>query len=74
MPGWNTSSSERQEGDEATLTGDLVTWTLLESYQHGHLIQATFTQKLKYSFHYVQVTDKKILERLQEMLARLKAK
>jgi hypothetical protein len=56
------------------IDGDLVTWTLLESYQHGHLIQATFTQKLKYSFHYVQVTDKKILERLQEMLARLKAK
>lgn len=56
------------------IEGDLVTWTLVESYQHGHLFQATFTQKIKYSSHYVQVTDRKILERLNEMLARLKAK
>ncbi len=55
------------------IEGDLVTWTLVESYQHGHLIQAKFTQKIKYSSHYVQVTDSKILERLKEMLARLKA-
>lgn len=54
--------------------GDLVTWTLVESYQHGHLFQATFTQKVKYSSHYVQVTEGKALARLKEMLARLKAK
>lgn len=56
------------------IEGDLVTWTLVESYQHGHLLQATFTQKIKYSTLYVQVTDSKILERLKEMLVRLKAK
>lgn len=54
--------------------GDLVTWTLVESYQHGHLFQATFTQTIKYSSRYDQVTDRKIIERLNEMLARLKAK
>lgn len=55
------------------IEGDLVTWTLVESYQHGQLFQATFTQKIKYSCNYVQVTDSKILERLKKMLARLKA-
>lgn len=55
------------------IEGDLVTWTLVESYQHGHLFQATLTQKIKYSSHYVQVTDSKVLGRLIEMLARLKA-
>lgn len=55
------------------IEGDLITWTLVESYQHGHLFQATFAQKIKYSSHYVQVTDSKILVRLKEMLARLKA-
>ena len=53
---------------------ELVTWTLVESYQHGHLIQATFTQKIMYSTHYVQVIDSSILLRLKEMLARLKVK
>ncbi|WP_421882408.1 restriction endonuclease [Methylibium sp.] len=53
---------------------DLVTWTLVESYQHGNLVQATFTQKIKYSSTYVQVTDSAVLQRLNEMLARLKAK
>lgn len=56
------------------IEGELVTWTLLESYQHGSLFQGTFTQKLKYSTHYVHIIDKKILERLNRMLARLKAK
>jgi len=56
------------------IEGDLVTWTLVESYQHGHLFQATFTQKVKYSSHYVQVVDSKILERLKEMLPQLKSK
>ena len=53
---------------------DLVTWTLLESYQHGHLVQATFTQKIKYSSHYVQVADSRTLDRLRQMLARLKSR
>jgi Restriction endonuclease len=56
------------------IEGDLITWMLLESYQHGHLIQAAFTQRLKYSSHYVRVTDEAILKRLNKMLVRLKAK
>ena len=56
------------------IDGELVTWTLLESYQHGHLIQATFTQKRKYAEHYVEVTDSSILDRLRSMLARLRSK
>jgi hypothetical protein len=53
---------------------NLVTWILLESYQHGHLVQVTYTQKIKYSSNYVEVTDRAIIHRLQKMLARLKAK
>lgn len=56
------------------IQGDMVTWTLVESYQHGHLFQATFTQKMKYSINYVQVTDSRVLSRLTKMLARLKAR
>lgn len=51
---------------------DLVTWTLVESYQHGHLVQATFTQKLRYAKYYTPVTDSKIQSRLLAMLAHLK--
>lgn len=54
------------------IEGDLVTWTLVESYQHGHLVQATLTQKLKYAKYYVPVTDNKVKSRLEVMLARLK--
>lgn len=54
--------------------GDLVTWTLLESYQHGNLFQGTFTQKLKHTSHYVEVTDAKIIHRLQAMLAKLRSR
>jgi len=56
------------------IEGNLVTWTVVESYQHGHLFQATLTQKIKYSSHYVEVIEPKVLARLKEMLARLKAK
>ena len=49
-----------------------MTWTLIESYQHGRLVQATFTQKLKYTKFYVPVTDNKIKIRLETLLARLK--
>jgi hypothetical protein len=54
------------------IEGELVTWTLVESYQHGHLFQATIRQNLKYSEYYVPVTDDKIKARLEAMLARLK--
>ena len=55
------------------IEGDLVTWTLVESYQHGQLFQATAKQKLEYSRYYVPVTDSKIKARLEAMLARFKS-
>lgn len=54
------------------IEGDLITWTLLESYQHGHLFQATFTQKQQYAKHYALITDAAIIDRLNGMLARLR--
>jgi len=56
------------------IEGDLVTWTLLESYQHGHLVQATFTQKLQFAKYYIPVTDSKIRRRLESMLSRLRGR
>lgn len=55
-----------------SITGELIRWYLVESYQHGQLIQSIFTQKTKYSRHYVEVTEKTVLVRLQEMLADMK--
>jgi Restriction endonuclease len=51
----------------------LITWILVESYQHGHLFQAELTQKMEYSRHYVEVTDERTLQRLRAMLTQLKA-
>jgi hypothetical protein len=53
------------------IDGDTVRWWLVESYQHGVLVQAEMTQKLDNCKGYVEVTDKKTLARLQQMLARL---
>ena len=46
----------------------LATWIIVESYQHGHLFQATATQKIEHSKHYLEVTDKRLLTRLRSML------
>ena len=42
---------------------------LVESYQYGMLLQARLVLETKYAAYYVEVTDKKRLERLQRMLA-----
>lgn len=52
----------------------MVHWTLLESYQHGRLIQARFTQKLRYGTDFVPVTDPKIRDRLQRLLERMRSR
>jgi hypothetical protein len=52
------------------VNGSKVTWKLIESFQSGDLIRATTTQDISYSYHYIEVTDKRILERMR---ARLKA-
>ena len=47
---------------------DLAHYILIESYQFGMLVQARLIQKTKYSVYYVEVTDKKRIERLNKML------
>ena len=49
----------------------LVSWVLVESYQHGTLFQGEFTQDIEYSKYYVEVTDEKRLVRLKRMLQAL---
>jgi len=55
-----------------SIVGNTVTWVLVESYQHGDLLQATLTQDIKYAQHYIEVTDNKRVERLRKMLANYK--
>ena len=50
------------------IANDLVHYILVESYQFGKLIQARIVQKTKYSVHYVEVKDKKRLDRLKKKL------
>lgn len=51
-----------------SIKGALVTWHVIESFQNGELYRATVTQDIKYSQHYIPVSDKKILNRLQRRL------
>ena len=51
------------------IENNLAHYILIESYQFGMLIQARFTQKTKYSMDYVEVKDKKRLQRLERMLS-----
>ena len=46
----------------------LVTWIVLENYQHGILFQATLEQKIEFAKHYLEITDKRLLVRLNSML------
>jgi len=51
--------------------GDLMWLDLVESYQHGDLLQAWGgAQKLKYANYYVEVTDPNLIARLQELVER----
>ena len=52
-----------------SITNDTVTWILVESYQHGRLVQSSLEQDVQYSSYYVEVTDKKKLHHLQTMLS-----
>jgi len=56
------------------LDNETAYFTLIESYQFGMLFQARFSQKIKYANHYVEVTDKKRLDRLNRMLMHFKEK
>ena len=48
---------------------ELLTWTAIETYQHGMLMQSTFTQRPQYAIGMVAITDPVVLKRLRRMLA-----
>jgi hypothetical protein len=52
------------------ICNDLVEWILIESFQHGHLVQVEFTQSTDYSDFYVEVSDNRTLARLKKRLVR----
>jgi hypothetical protein len=51
------------------VTPSMLTWIAIETYQHGRLFQATYTQEPKYAQGMVAVTDSATLKRLNRMLA-----
>jgi hypothetical protein len=48
------------------IEGDLITWWLLESYQHGHKIDVTFTQTIENAKGYQLIVDTKLINRLRD--------
>ena len=42
----------------------LVTWDMIESFQNGEKMSGSFTQSTDYAAHYIPVTDKEIVTRL----------
>ncbi|MCK5601382.1 restriction endonuclease [Candidatus Pacearchaeota archaeon] len=54
------------------IEGDTVSMVMVESYQHGNLVQATYEQEIKYSCHYVEVKDNKKLSMLRKLSKRFK--
>lgn len=47
---------------------------LVESFQHGQLVQAHLKMRTKYANHYVPVSEQATIQRLSRRLSRLKAK
>lgn len=56
------------------IDGNLAKIDMVESFQHGQLIQAGMTVETRFASHYIPVTDKAVTERLQRRLGQLKAK
>jgi Restriction endonuclease len=54
--------------------GDLITLTMLEGYQHGKHLQATFKVLRENADNFVEITDEKEVERLKAMLNTLRRK
>ena len=57
-----------------SLENDLLTIYLVESYQHGSLIQGVFQQETKHNKTFVEITDKKEIWRLEKMLRKMKSR
>jgi hypothetical protein len=56
------------------INAEVATILLVESFQHGELVQAELKVQLKYANHYSQVTDSLVIARLTRRLARLKGR
>jgi hypothetical protein len=54
------------------ISGRSVTWSIVESFQNGELIQAVMTQDIAWSPHYIPVNDKVIVSRLNARLKDLR--
>src|SRR4029077_2186948 len=54
--------------------GNLITLTMLEGYQHGRHLQATFSVLRENAKSYVEITDKTEVARLKAMLRTLRAR
>lgn len=52
--------------------GSLMRLYLVESFQMGELVTAVIRQDAKYSYFYIPVANKKIIDRLQKRLAKMK--
>lgn len=48
----------------------MVTWILIETFQHGELIQARMEQRQEYNSLYHLVTDKDVIRRLENRLVK----
>lgn len=49
------------------ITDGLATLIMVESYQHGRLIQVVFTQKVEYQNYYLEITDEDEIKRLKQV-------
>jgi hypothetical protein len=50
------------------ISGDTITWSLIESFQNGHLVRCTFRQNAQYGRHFIPVSDKSLRNRLKMRL------
>lgn len=51
------------------IEGDLVRWTIVESFQAGQLQRGRFTQERRWARSYIRVADKAVIARLKKRLA-----
>jgi hypothetical protein len=56
-----------------SILDDIAELYMVESFQHGRLIQAKFTLKIEQASHYIEVKDSSTIRRLQRRLDKLKA-
>lgn len=51
------------------IEGDLIRWNLIETFQSGELVSATFTQKAEWAGSFIPISDRNIIKRLERRLA-----